>query len=104
MNLRRVGDSGLQVSEIGLGCNNFGVRVDQETTTAVVSAAIDAGVTFFDTADVYGERRSESFLGAALAGRRHEVVIATKFGNPTGTSPHQRGATSSRRPRPASGG
>lgn len=93
MNLRHVGDSGLQVSEIGLGCNNFGVRVDQETTTAVVAAAIEAGINFFDTADVYGEQRSEIFLGAALAGRRHEVVIATKFGNPTGPAPHQRGAS-----------
>jgi aryl-alcohol dehydrogenase-like predicted oxidoreductase len=93
MNLRRLGDSGLEVSEIGLGCNNFGVRLDQDATTSVVAAAIEAGINFIDTADVYGERRSESFLGVALAGRRHEVIIATKFGLPTGPSPYQRGAS-----------
>ncbi len=93
MNLRRLGDSGLKVSEIGLGCNNFGVRVDQAGTQAVVDAALEAGINLFDTADVYGEQRSEVFLGAALAGRRQQAIIATKFGNPTGASPYQRGAS-----------
>jgi aryl-alcohol dehydrogenase-like predicted oxidoreductase len=93
MNLQRLGESGLKVSEIGLGCNNFGVRVDQQTTTAVFGAAIDAGINLFDTADVYGEQRSESFLAVALAGRRHDVIIASKFGNATGPSPYQRGAS-----------
>jgi aryl-alcohol dehydrogenase-like predicted oxidoreductase len=93
MDLRRLGDSGLKVSEIGLGCNNFGVRIDQGATTAVVATALDAGITFFDTADVYGEQRSEVFLGVALAGRRHGVILATKFGNATGPTPYQRGAS-----------
>ena len=77
--------SGLKVSEIGLGCNNFGMRIDQEATTAVVDAAIDAGITFFDTADVYGgQGKSEEMLGKALKGKRHEVVLATKFAMPDG--------------------
>jgi aryl-alcohol dehydrogenase-like predicted oxidoreductase len=75
---RRIGS--LAVSAVGLGCNNFGGRLDQTATTAVVEAALDAGVTFFDTADVYGGTRSEEFLGRALGARRREVVVATKFG------------------------
>jgi aryl-alcohol dehydrogenase-like predicted oxidoreductase len=93
MELRRLGDSGLKVSEIGLGCNNFGRRLDQDQTRAVVDAAIEQGINFFDTADVYGDQRSEVLLGAALAGRRHEVIVATKFGLPMGASPYQRGGS-----------
>jgi aryl-alcohol dehydrogenase-like predicted oxidoreductase len=75
----------LLVSEIGLGCNQFGTSVPAEGTLAVVSAALDAGVTFFDTADIYGNRGdSERFLGAALKGRRQDAVIATKFGHDMG--------------------
>ena len=70
----------LEVSVVGLGCNNFGRRVDEEGTRAVVDAALDAGVTFFDTAESYGDGRSEAFLGQALRGRRERVVLATKFG------------------------
>lgn len=70
----------LQVSVIGLGCNNFGRRLDLGRTKDVVDAALDAGVTFFDTADVYGETDSEAFLGRVLEGRRDQVVLATKFG------------------------
>jgi aryl-alcohol dehydrogenase-like predicted oxidoreductase len=77
---RPLGDSGLEVSQVGLGCNNFGRRVDLEGTRAVVDAAIEAGVTFFDTADIYGEGQSEELLGQVLEGRRDEVVLATKFG------------------------
>jgi aryl-alcohol dehydrogenase-like predicted oxidoreductase len=77
---RPLGDSGLEVSVIGLGCNNFGRRVDLEGTRAVVDAALEEGVTFFDTADVYGGTQSEEFLGEVLEGRRDEVVLATKFG------------------------
>lgn len=80
MKLRRLGASGLKVSEVGIGCNNFGMRIDQEGTQAVVDAAIEAGINFFDTADVYGGSKSEEFLGKAVGKRRHEVVIATKFG------------------------
>jgi len=72
---------GLSVSAVGLGCNNFGRRVDLDGTRAVVDAALDAGVTFFDTADVYGNAGgSETLLGEVLKGRRDQVVLATKFG------------------------
>jgi aryl-alcohol dehydrogenase-like predicted oxidoreductase len=80
MEYRRLGDSGLKVSEIGLGCNNFGMRIDQDATNAVIDAAIEHGVTFLDTADVYGGRgKSEEMMGVALKGKRHQVVLATKF-------------------------
>ena len=77
---RPLGDSGLEVSIVGLGCNNFGRRVDLDGTRAVVDAALQAGVTFFDTADIYGGGQSEELLGQVLEGRRDEVVLATKFG------------------------
>ncbi|MDH2903660.1 MAG: aldo/keto reductase [Actinomycetota bacterium] len=70
----------LHISEVGLGCNNFGARLDQDATTSVVHAALDAGVNFFDTADIYGDLKSEVQLGVALGSRRDEAVIATKFG------------------------
>lgn len=72
----------LEVSVVGVGCNNFGSRLDQRQSSAVVHAAIDAGINFFDTADIYGATQSEVFLGQALGARRGEVVIATKFGMP----------------------
>ncbi len=82
MEYRQLGDSGLTVSVVGLGCNNFGGRLDAARTNVVVNAAVDAGITLFDTADVYrGEHgSSEELLGAALGSRRDEVLIATKFG------------------------
>lgn len=79
MEQRKLGT--LDVSLIGLGCNNFGMRVGEEDTKLVVDSAIDAGITFFDTADVYGLGQSEVLLGRALGSRRDEVLIATKFGN-----------------------
>jgi aryl-alcohol dehydrogenase-like predicted oxidoreductase len=79
MRYRPLGNSGLVVSVVGLGCNNFGRRLDLPGTRAVVDAAIDCGVTLLDTADTYG--RSEEFLGEVLAGRRDQVVLATKFGH-----------------------
>jgi len=72
----------LRASVVGLGCNNFGARLDQDQTQLVVDAAIDAGINFFDTADIYGGTKSESFLGRALGRRRGEVLIASKFGMP----------------------
>jgi aryl-alcohol dehydrogenase-like predicted oxidoreductase len=76
-----LGDSGVRVSRVGLGCNNFGGRIDLDATRLVVDAALDAGVTFFDTAEVYGnDGGSERFLGEILEGRRDQVVLATKFG------------------------
>jgi aryl-alcohol dehydrogenase-like predicted oxidoreductase len=78
---RSLGEHGPEVSAVGLGCNNFGRVVDEQGTRAVVDAALDAGVTLFDTADVYGNfGDSERFLGAALHGRRDGAVVATKFG------------------------
>ena len=78
MKRRRIGT--LEVSEVGVGCNNFGRRLDAAATQKVVDAAIDSGIDFFDTADTYGGTKSEQFLGAALGSRRPRVTIATKFG------------------------
>jgi aryl-alcohol dehydrogenase-like predicted oxidoreductase len=83
----------LQASVVGLGCNNFGMRCDAEQSSVVVHAALDAGINFFDTADVYGGTRSEEFLGQALAGHRDEVIIATKFASPIDQDPLHRGAS-----------
>ena len=91
MEFRNVGNSDLVVSVAGLGCNNFGMRLDEERTAGVVNAAIDAGINFFDTARMYGGGKSEEFLGAAVKSRRGEVIIATKFGAPTGPD-HRNGA------------
>ncbi len=82
MRYRSLGDSGLMVSVVGLGCNNFGGRLDVERTRVVVDAAIDAGITLFDTADIYGNQGgSETFLGEVLQGRFDRIVLATKWGN-----------------------
>ena len=78
MESRRLGSAGPTVSVVGLGCNNFGMKLDQRQTTAVVHAALDAGITHFDTAESYGGGQSEVFLGKALGGRRESVVVATK--------------------------
>jgi aryl-alcohol dehydrogenase-like predicted oxidoreductase len=75
---RRIGS--LEVSVVGLGCNNFGGRLDRQGARSVVAAALDAGVNFFDTADMYGETRSEEYLGEALGARRDQAIVATKFG------------------------
>ena len=77
---RPLGNSGLHTSIVGLGCNNFGRRVDLAGTRKVVDAALEEGVTFFDTADIYGTGTSEEYLGEVLQGRRDQVVLATKFG------------------------
>jgi len=93
MKVRRLGNSGLKVSVVGLGCNNFGMRIDEKQTQGVVDAAIEAGITLFDTADVYGATKSEEFLGKALGKRRQEVILATKFGNAIGGDPKKRGGS-----------
>lgn len=96
MTYRRLGGSGLVVSVAGLGCNNFGLRIDLDATRAVVHAALDEGVTLLDTSDSYGE--SESYLGEVLQGRRDDVVLATKFGSPLkGANGADWGARGSRR-------
>ena len=93
MEHRRLGNSGLQVSLAGLGTNNFGMRLDYEQSAAVVEAALDAGINFFDTADIYGGGRSEEYLGRALGSRREDVLIATKFAMPVGEGPFTRGGS-----------
>ena len=85
MRYRTLGNSGLQVSVVGLGCNNFGRRLDVKQTLAVVDAAIDSGITLLDTAETYGGAgRSEEMLGEVLLSRRDQVVLATKFGSQAG--------------------
>lgn len=88
MERRRIGS--LEVSVVGLGCNNFGWRIEAGPSAAVVNAALDAGINFFDTADIYGTGQSEEFLGRALGRRRDDVLIATKFGMKM--DEHRRGA------------
>ncbi|HWF15879.1 MAG TPA: aldo/keto reductase [Acidimicrobiales bacterium] len=80
METRTIGS--FKVSVVGLGCNNFGMRIGRKETDAVVGAALDAGITLFDTADIYGGTKSETYLGAALGSRREEIVLASKFGAP----------------------
>ncbi len=100
MRYRPLGDSGLIVSVVGVGCNNFGRRIDRDETLKVVNAAIDAGITLFDTADTYGTPHgaSEELLGEALGSRRDDVIVATKFGsNMEGINGRDFGARGSRR-------
>ncbi len=92
LSTRPLGRSGLDVSVIGLGGNNFGRRIDLASTRAVVGAALDAGVTFIDTADIYGRGLSEEYLGQVLEGRRDHVVLATKFGMDMGDGKGPRGS------------
>lgn len=93
MEYGRLGNSGLVVSKIGLGTNNFGGRIDLERTRAVIDRALDRGITLLDTADSYGMGKSEEFIGEVLGNRRRDVVIATKFASPMGESPYTRGAS-----------
>jgi aryl-alcohol dehydrogenase-like predicted oxidoreductase len=91
---RNLGRSGLIVSTVGLGCNNFGGRIDAAATRAVVHRALDLGINFFDTSDTYGEHgASEEYLGRALAGRRQEIVLASKFARPMDGSGRLQGAS-----------
>ena len=92
MDVRQLGDAGPKVSVVGLGCNNFGVRMDQAAVDRVVGAALDAGITHFDTAEMYGGGKSEEFLGQALGSRRDEVVIASKFLPRPSDEPYKPGA------------
>jgi aryl-alcohol dehydrogenase-like predicted oxidoreductase len=90
MRTRLLGEGGPEVSVVGLGTNNFGGRIDYEQSLAVIDAALDAGVTLIDTADIYGQGSSEEFIGRALEGRRDRVLIATKFGKPMDERPEER--------------
>ena len=95
MERRNLGKSGLIVSAVGLGCNNFGGRIDFAATKAVVHKALDLGITFFDTSDTYGDPRgaSESFLGEILGARRQEIVLASKFARPMDDGGRLQGAS-----------
>jgi aryl-alcohol dehydrogenase-like predicted oxidoreductase len=94
MRLRKVGESGPQVSVIGLGCNNFGLRIDLDASRKVINKAIDVGITLFDTADIYGNRGgSESILGQVLGENRKRIVLATKFGGAMNEAGTMKGAS-----------
>jgi aryl-alcohol dehydrogenase-like predicted oxidoreductase len=93
MEYRNLGKAGVKVSAIGIGCNQFGGKVDADGTKAVVRRALDEGINFFDTADVYSNGRSEEFLGAALEGERERVVLATKVRFKMGEGPNDVGAS-----------
>lgn len=94
MEYRNLGPTGLKVSAVGIGCNNFGMRIDAASASDVVSAALDNGINFFDTADVYGRGQSEEFLGKAIKGKdRTQVIIATKFASPMGEGALNQGAS-----------
>ena len=90
MRTRTLGDDGPEVTVVGLGTNNFGPRIDFDRASTVVDAAVDAGITLFDTADIYGQGTSEEFIGRALDGRRDRVMIATKFGKEMDENPSER--------------
>lgn len=95
MKLRKLGKSGPEVSVVGLGCNNFGLRIDLEASRKVIHRALQAGITLFDTADIYGKRGgSESILGQVLGDNRKHVVLATKFGGAMNESETMKGASS----------
>jgi len=93
MEYRKLGKAGAKVSAIGIGCNQFGGVVDQEGTKAIVNRALDLGINFFDTADVYSKGVSEEYVGAALAGQWDKVVIATKGRHPMGDGPNDQGTS-----------
>ncbi|HWG04618.1 MAG TPA: aldo/keto reductase, partial [Beijerinckiaceae bacterium] len=93
MEFRRLGNTGLQVSAIGVGCNNFSTRCDFEGSKRVVGKALDLGITFFDTADSYGKGGSEDYLGEILGPRRADIVLATKFCLPMGEGALTKGAS-----------
>lgn len=94
MQYKNLGNSGLKVSVVGLGCNNLGRSVDAAGTAAIVARCLDSGITFFDTADTYGNRGlSETYLGAALKPHRHDIVLATKVNGQMGDGPYKAGAS-----------
>ena len=93
MEYRNLGNSGLKVSVLGLGANNFGWWIDEQHSTAVINHALELGINFIDTADVYGEGRSEEYIGRTLKGRRTKVLIATKFGIEMGEGVNDRGGS-----------
>lgn len=95
MEYRSLGNSGLKVSAIGLGGNNFGERADEETSLTVINRALEMGINFIDTADMYSKGRSEELIGKAVKGKRSRVIIATKFGHPRTIGTDQKGGSRS---------
>ncbi len=95
MKYRRIGNSGLKVSAIGLGGNNFGARADEETSVKIIKDALDMGINFIDTADMYSQGRSEELIGKAVKGKRSQAIIATKFGHPRTIGTDQLGGSRS---------
>lgn len=93
MEFRRLGNSGLRVSALGLGTNAFGRRADEATSIRILHQAIDSGVTFIDTANIYAGTESERIIGKALKGRRQDVILTTKAGLPTGSGPYDLGSS-----------
>ncbi len=93
MNYRNLGNSGLKISEIGLGGNTFGWTIDETASIAVVHHALEQGINYIDTADMYDRGKSEQFIGKAIRQRRHEVILASKFGRPMGDGHNQRGGS-----------
>lgn len=93
MQYRNLGSSGLKVSEIGLGANNFGWRIDEQASISIINQALELGVTFIDTADEYARGVSEEFIGKAVKGKRSQVIIASKFWSPQGKGPNERGGS-----------
>ncbi len=93
MEYRSLGASGLKVSVLGLGTNAFGSRADRDTSMRIIHAALDAGINFLDTANIYSNTKSEEIIGEALVDRRHEAVVATKAGISRGSGPNDRGAS-----------
>lgn len=93
MEYRNLGKSGLKVSEIGLGTNAFGDRADEQVSISIVNYALELGINFIDTAEMYTQGRSEEIVGKALEGKRSQVVIATKFGHPVSVGPKERGGS-----------
>lgn len=93
MEYRRLGNSGLLISKIGIGTNAFGVRSSKETSISIVHKALDNGINFFDTANIYAGSQSEKIIGKALKGRRSDAIVTTKAGLPTGSGPYERGSS-----------
>jgi len=93
MEYRKLGNSGLKVSGLSLGANNFGWWIDEQTSIGVINHALEIGINFIDTADMYDRGRSEEFVGKAIKGKRSDVIIATKFGQKMGEGPNDRGGS-----------
>lgn len=93
MEYRNLGNTGLKVSQVSLGCNNFGWWADEQTSLPVINQALESGINFIDTADIYDHGNSETFIGKALKGKRDKVIIATKFSGSMGDGPNDRGGS-----------